>query len=332
MNPQNGEVVAMVSWPTFNNNDFIGGISKEKYQEYSNNSNAPLFNRVISGSYPSGSIIKLIIAAAGLEEKIITPNTNIYSSGGLQISKWLFKDWKVGGHGYTNLNKAIAWSVNTYFYMVGGGYDAFKGLGVDNLIKYMKKFGLSEKTGIDLPAENDGFLPSEEWKKITKHEQWYIGDTYNLSIGQGDLLVTPIQAAVWTSAIANGGKKITPHLVSRIIDSQTKQKKELGLNTNSVQIISQENASLVKRAAKECVMNGSCGMLRTLRISSGGKTGTAQWHSTKETHGWFTAFAPYENPQIVVTAIVEEGGEGAYSAMPIVYNFLNWWQNYHLTQ
>ena len=205
MDSNNGEVLALVYLPTFDNNDFSGGISKEKYQAYANDKDNPLFNRVIGGVYPSGSTIKPVIAAGGLAEGIISPVTSFLSTGGLQVGDHFFPDWLAGGQGITNVRKALAWSVNTFFYYLGGGYNSFVGLGVDKIVFYLKKFGFSQKTDIDLPGEEFGFLPSREWKSA-KGEKWYIGDTYNISIGQGDILVTPLQIANMTAAVANGGK------------------------------------------------------------------------------------------------------------------------------
>lgn len=329
MDPRDGSILALVSWPSFDSNKFSGGISSQDYEEYIENPDNPLFNRAIGGSYPSGSTAKLVIAAAALQEGIITPAKTFLSVGGLQVDKWFFKDWKAGGHGITNVTKAIAWSVNTFFYYIGGGYQNFEGLGVDRIKKYMEMFGLGQKTDIDLPAENNGFIPDKDWKEKTKNEIWYIGDTYNLSIGQGDLLVTPLQVAVWTSAIANGGFKITPHLVSKIEDSKIKkitdkvyEKKIVGVD--------QTHIATVKKGMRECVTYGSCGLMRSLPFQSAGKTGTAQWSSVKEDHAWFTSFAPYDNPQIVVTVLVEEGEEGSTVAQPIALDFMKWWGKKYL--
>lgn len=330
LNPQNGEIIALVSWPTYNNNLFSEGISRADYEKYISDPDKPLFNRAIAGAFPSGSTIKLVVAAAALEEGIINVHTAILSAGGIQVGDWFFPDWKAGGHGVTDVTKAIAWSINSFFYYVGGGYKNFVGLGADKLIGYMKKFGLAQKTGIDLPGENSGFLPSQEWKQETKGEKWYIGDTYNLSIGQGDLLVTPLQVAVWTAAIANGGHLITPHLSLKTSDPKTKTETTFNLMNKDNQIVSANNINIVKNGAQECVSSGSCQLLKTLPFTSGGKTGTAQWSKTKKEHAWFTAFAPYDNPKIVITVLGEECGEGAFVSMPITRDFLSWWGGKYL--
>ena len=329
MDPRDGSILAMVSWPAYDNNQFVGGISQENYKTLIKNQDRPLFNRAISGTYPSGSTAKLVVIAAGLEEKIITPNTTILSVGGFKIGRWYFKDWKVGGHGPTNLLKAIAWSVNTFFYYVGGGYGDFVGLGLDKLTQYFSKYNLGRTTGIDIPGEKSGFIPTREWKKETKGETWYIGDTYNLSIGQGDLLVTPLQVAVWTAAVATNNI-VQPHIGGELRSITTGQDINLTPAIKEKNIVSAETSYWTRQAARECVTTGSCYLLRNLPFTSGGKTGTAQWSTNKNTHGWFTSFAPFDNPQIVVSVLVEEGGEGTYSAMPITYEFLKWWGNKYL--
>lgn len=330
MDPRDGSVLAMVSWPTFDSNLFAGGITQKDYDAYLKDENNPLFNRAISGTYPSGSIVKPVIAAAALEEKIITQRQTIMSVGGLQIGDWFFPDWKAGGHGATNVTKALAWSVNTFFFYVGGGYKNFDGLGLARLLKYLRDFNLAQKTDIDLPGESEGFLPSEEWKEETKNEQWYIGDTYNLSIGQGDLSVTPIQAAVWTSAVANGGKIFNPRLGNKFIDPITQTEEKIKPKIIRENFVSQENLAVVRQGMRECVTYGSCQLLQTLPFMAAGKTGTAQWNSKKSTHAWFTSFAPYNDPQIVITVLVEEGGEGSVASMPIARDFLAWWGKKYL--
>jgi penicillin-binding protein 2 len=330
MDPNNGEVLALVSWPTFDNNKFVQGIDTATYQSYINDKDKPLFNRVISGLYPPGSTVKLVVSAAALQEKIITQFTSVNSVGGLQLGDRFFKDWKIGGHGITNVTKALAWSVNTFFYYVGGGYQNFVGLGVDRLVMYMRYFGMAAKTGIDLPNENTGFLPSRDWKKTTKGESWYVGDTYNLSIGQGDMLVTPLQVALWTAAVANDGILVTPHLGKKIIESDTKKETILKYPSHEITAVSKSNLAIVQQGMRDCVTYGSCKMLGSLHFSTAGKTGTAQWSNTHPTHAWFTSFAPYKNPQIIVTVLVEDGGEGASVTQPIALGFLNWWGKKYL--
>jgi len=330
MDPRDGSVLAMVSLPTFDANKFSNGINQVDFNVYNSNPDHPLFNRAISGVYPSGSTIKMIVSAAALEEKVITATTAFLSAGGLQVNKWFFRDWLVGGHGLTNVRKAIAWSVNTFFYYIGGGYANFVGLGVDRLTKYMRLFNLGQKTGIDLPGEGTGFVPSKEWKKQTKGEDWYVGDTYNLSIGQGDLLVTPLQVALWTSAVANGGILYQPHLANKFYDPNTKKEEMVKPRILNQNFISAYNMSIVKEGMGDCVRVGGCQAMKSLSFTTGGKTGTAQWSAKKDNQAWYTAFAPFGTPQIVVTVLVEEGREGYVASMPIVREFLAWWGSRYL--
>lgn len=324
MDPRDGSIIAMVSLPAFDNNEFSGGITQQNYDNYNKNPDNPLFDRAIGGTYPSGSTVKLIIAAAALQEKIVSPNTTFLSTGGLQVGDHFFRDWKVGGHGITNVNKALAWSINTFFYYVGGGYKNFVGLGIDRIVKYMQYFGIAQKTGIDLTGEAAGFAPSKDWKFKTKGETWYVGDTYNLSIGQGDLLVTPLQVAVWTATVVNGGQVVQPHLAGKLEEPLTHNEVTLTFNQHAVPV-SADNLAVVKQGMKDCVTYGSCQMMKILPFASGGKTGTAQWNANKENHAWFTSFAPFDHPKIVVTVLVEEGTEGSVVAEPIARDFLMWW-------
>jgi len=325
MNPQNGEILALVSLPSFDNNDFSGGIDVATYNSYLQDEDHPLFNRAISGTYPSGSVIKPAIASAALQEGVINANTSILSVGGLAVGPWFFPDWLSGGHGQTNVRKSIAWSINTFYYYIGGGYGDFVGLGVKRITDYLKKFGFGDKLGIDIPAEASGFLPSKEWKEEVKGEHWYIGDTYNLSIGQGDFLTTPLQIASMTATVANGGTLYKPHLVHGVIDSLLDEEQDFEAEVISSGFIDKNNIETVRLGMKDCTDYGSCWDLRGLSISSGGKTGTAQWSNNKNTHAWFTSFAPFDHPQIVVTILVEEGGEGSEVAEPIAGEFYKWW-------
>ncbi len=320
-----GAVIAMVSLPAFDNNDFSGGITSSTYQGYLQNERRPLFNRAIAGLYPSGSTVKPVVAAGAMEENVISSETSFLSNGGLKIGQWFFPDWKPGGHGQTNVTKSIAWSVNTFYYYIGGGYGNFNGLGVERITSYMRKFGLGRVLGIDLPGEQTGFVPSRQWKEQTKKEMWYIGDTYNLSIGQGDLLVTPLQIAAMTGAIANGGTLNEPHLATQLIDPVSGERTDLKFEPVRRELAKPYTLAVVRQGMRECVEYGSCRQLSALPIPVSGKTGTAQWNSTKPNHAWFTSFAPSDKPEITVTVMVEEGGEGSSISVPIANEFYQWW-------
>ena len=328
MNPNTGEILALVSLPVFNNNYFSGGISQDNYTKYIQDKDLPLFNRAVSGLYPSGSTIKPAIAAAALQEGVITAKTSILSSGGIQVGPWFFPDWKGGGHGVTDVRKSLAESVNTFYYTIGGGNGNITGLGVDKIDSYLKLFGISTALGIDLPGEGAGFLPSKAWKEETKKERWYIGDTYNLSIGQGDLLATPLQIASLTATVANGGTVYQPHLLKSFMDPVTKQETPFANTVIRNNFIDAKNFTTVRLGMRDCVLAGSCRRLSTLPFAAAAKTGTAQWNSNKENHAWFSSFAPFDNPQIVLTVLVEEGREGSETAAPIAYDFYKWWGTY----
>lgn len=324
---RDGEVLADVSLPSYDDNLFARKISNDDYQNLITDKDEPLYDRSISGEYPSGSTFKPVVAAAALEENVITRNTTVNSVGGIRVNQWYFPDWKVGGHGITNVTKALAWSVNTFFYMIGGGYQTFKGLGVSKIIRYGAEFGFGKKLGIDLPAESNGFLPTPDWKETVKNDRWYIGDTYHLAIGQGDLLVTPLQIAVMTASFANGGTVYQPHIVKAIINGDQ-------INPVKPQIISQNvfspvNVDIVRQGLREAVTYGSASSLNSLGVTMAGKTGTAQWTADpkKLPHAWFTGFAPYEKPEIAITVMIEEGGEGSSVSVPVAKQFTDWYFN-----
>lgn len=311
LNPQNGEILSLVSWPAYDNNIFSKGVSQSDYSRLLNDPDRPLFNRAISGNFPSGSTLKPTIAAAALEEGVIKENTYINSYGGINVGQWTFPDWKAGGHGLTNVKKAIAESVNTFFYYIGGGYESFVGLGIDRIVKYLNLFGLGSQSGLDLPQEAKGFVPTPEWKKENRNELWYIGNTYHVSIGQGDILVSPLQVANFTSVFANGGKLYRPHLVREILNGENELIRKIEPEIIRENFISEKNIQIVKDGMRQTVLSGSARRLDVLPYKISGKTGTAQWGTNKVPHAWFTSFAPYDNPEIVLTILIEEGKEGS---------------------
>lgn len=315
MDPRTGEVLAAVSWPSYDNNIFSGGVSSTAYKALIEDERQPLFPRAWAGTYPSGSTVKIVISVAALAEHIVNANTSILSRGGIAVGPWFFPDWRPGGHGPTNVRQAIAWSVNTFYYTVGGGFESFVGLGVDRLADWFHRFGLGSPTGLDVPGERAGLVPTREWKEETKGDRWFVGDTYNLSIGQGDLLVTPMQVAAYTAAVANGGYRVEPHFA------------RTGTSTERGERLAEPSAiETVRLGMRDCVNYGSCRALSAMSFPIAGKTGTAQWHSEKDYHAWFTSFAPFEQPEVVVTVLLEEGGEGSETAVPVARDILQaWW-------
>ncbi|MDD5251242.1 MAG: penicillin-binding protein 2 [Patescibacteria group bacterium] len=324
LDPKTGEVLALVSEPGFDNNLFAKGIAPDDFRKIVADPDNPLFNRAIGASLPAGSVFKPVVAAAALEEGTITSRTSVVSTGGISVGAWRFPDWKAGGHGVTDVRKAIAESVNTFFYAIGGGYDKIPGLGVERIVAYARRFGLGEKLGIDLVGENAGFLPSKEWKQATKGEKWYIGDTYHLAIGQGDLLVTPLQVAAYTAAFANGGRLMRPYLVGAIMNGSS-ERRPTKPETLNQQVVSRETIDIVRQGMRQTVTAGSARSLANLPVAVAAKTGTAQWHSDRPTHAWFTSFAPYDDPQLVVTVNIEEGGEGSVTSAQVAKNIYQWY-------
>lgn len=325
MDPNNGEVIALVSLPAYNNNLFAKGIKAADYKLMLEHPDNPLFNRSISGEFPAGSTVKPVMAAAALQERVISEDTSFLSNGGLRISQWFFPDWQAGGHGQTDVRKAIAQSVNTFFYYIGGGYGDFTGLGVDRIVKYEKLFGLGTQTGIDLPGEADGFLPTKEWKEEVKKERWYIGDTYHLSIGQGDLTATPLQVAQYISVFANGGKLYRPHLVKELLSDNDHKVQKADTDLVREKFIDDYNIQVVREGMRQTVLAGSARSLQAVPVPVAGKTGTAQWSTKKKPHAWFVGFAPFDKPKIAFSILIEEGEEGSRVAVPVAKDFLMWY-------
>lgn len=325
INPQNGAVLGLVNYPGFDNNLFAQGISQKDYQNLLNDPGDPLFNRAVGGAYPPGSTFKPLVAAAALEEGVITSKTAFLSAGGIWVGRWFFPDWQAGGHGRTDVIKAIAQSVNTFFYIIGGGYGETEGLGIAKIKKYAEFFGLGKQLGIDLPGEASGLVPDKEWKEKEIGERWYIGDTYHISIGQGYLTTTPLQIAAATAAIANGGTLFKPQIVDKIKDAEGNDIGDIPPEIIRENFISKENIDWVRKGMREGVISGSSRRLFNLPVEAAGKTGTAQFDKNKKPHAWSVSFAPYENPEIALIVLVEEGGEGHQAAVPVAKNVLEWY-------
>lgn len=323
MNVNTGEVLAMVSIPSYDNNAFVTPGHQAEVSDYFNHSDRKLLNRITAGQYPPGSIFKPLVATAALLERTITPETSIVGTGGIRLGGRFFGDWKV--HGLTDLRRAIAVSSDTYFYALGGGFAGVVGLGGDTIARYARLYGLGAQTGIDLPGEAAGFVPTTEWKKQKFGEAWYQGDSYIYAIGQGYLTLTPLQILRATAAIANGGNLPTPHLMASITNPkgdktvyQDKSKATVPIPANILQI--------VREGMRETVTEGTAMSLRSLPVSVAGKTGTAQYGNEDKTYGWFTSFAPYEKPEIAMVVVFEgQSREDTYNAVPVTYEVLNWY-------
>lgn len=335
INPKTGEVLAAVNLPGYDNNLFSKGIKPDDYQRLTSDPAQPLFNKVTQGGYPTGSIIKPLVASTALEEKVITLNTVIEDKGALEIThkydpniKYTFRSYEPGGLGPLNLLGAIRMSSNIYFYTIGGGYGNIRGIGVDKLSEYYRKFGLGQKTGIDIPEENSGRVPTPEWKLKATKEPWYLGDTYNISVGQGDLLASPLQMAVAISTVANGGSVVVPRLVKEVKDGSGRAIQQPQAKIVRSGFISPQHLATVREGMRQVVTSGTacCLIEQQVKVPVAGKTGTAESHSgdKRKPHAWFTAFAPYDDPQIVIVVLVENSGEGAEFAAPAVRETLAW--------
>jgi len=335
MNPKTGAVLALVSYPSYDNNQFSGGISQENYSNIINDPSQPLFDRAISSKYPTGSTIKPFEAAAALQEKTISPDKQINDIGYIKVKSQydpsvVYTYSGVTAHGWVDMRKALAVSSNIYFYTVGGGYGDQKGLGPTRIKKYLSLFGWGTKTGIDLPNEVSGFIPDPAWKKATKGASWVDGDTYNLSIGQSDLQVTPLQLATAYCAIANGGTLYKPQIVGKIVNgsgSDAKTVKQFSPIITRSNFIDPENLQIVREGMRDGVAKpyGGSIILNDLPVAVAAKTGTAEIGVENHYNVWSSVFAPYDDPQIVLVVTVENvQGFGAVT-LPVAHDVLNWY-------
>ncbi|MBU2545472.1 hypothetical protein KKC65_03440 [Patescibacteria group bacterium] len=335
LNPKTGGVMALVSIPGYDNNLFNEGANQEELKKLLNDPQQPLFNRAIAGLYPTGSTIKPIIAAAALEEEIITYEKDIMCSGQIAIPHrydpeitYYHKDWAI--HGATDLRKALAESCNVYFYTIGGGYGKQEGLGPTRIKKYVELFGWGSETRIDLPGEASGFIPYPEWKEEAKEEPWFDGDTYNLSIGQGDISVTPLQVASAFSAIANGGTLYSPRIVKEIVDENRNVVQKIEPEIIRSNFINLDNLDIVRQGMRWAVTGenspqASSISLNSLPIKVAAKTGTAQTANKDLYHNWVGVFAPYEDPEIVLVIMIENVKDLQAAALPTAKSILQYY-------
>jgi len=314
--PDSGEILALVSTPSFDSNLFVEGIDPKYWTALINNPKKPLLNKAIQGLYPPGSTFKVITALAGLEEGLITPEQILTTChGGLSFGKWTFGCWRKDGHGAVNLRRALAESCDVYFYELG------RILGINRISKYAKTLGLGSPTGFSSDEKN-GLVPDEEWKKKVLKTNWFLGDTFNTSIGQGFLKVTPLQMALVMATIVNGGIKYKP----TIIRNMQPEFEKLNLNQNNLDIIKDALIAVVNEPS------GTAAQARSNLIKFGGKTGTVQVVSKKvkekfsykhfEHHAWFIGFASLDTPEIAFSVIIEHGGSGGAVAAPVAKNIL----------
>ncbi|MFA4916784.1 MAG: penicillin-binding protein 2 [Syntrophales bacterium] len=334
MNPRNGSILALVSAPSFDPNMFNRGISFEDWENLLTDPLHPMENRAISGQYPPGSTYKLIVAAAALEEGLITPETKFFCKGSFELGNRTYLCWQKKGHGWVDLHRAIVESCDVYFYNLG------KMLGVDKIAHYARSFGLGEVTGIDFPREKRGTIPTKEWKLAKFGEPWQMGETISVAIGQGFNSTTPLQLLNAYCAVANGGTLWRPRIVKRMETADGRLFKSFAPEKKSQLPISQKNIEILKYALWGAVneRGGTGYALKRKEADVCGKTGTAQVVRMPENikarkerilpqrfrdHALFVCFAPYKNPEIAVAVVVEHAGHGGTAAAPIARKIID---------
>lgn len=325
MDPRNGDLLAMVSRPAFNPNVLSKGIASEEWEVLLADKMRPLMNRAIQGQYPPGSTFKIVLSAALLETKTVSPSSHVECRGGFPFGNRVFRDWKKGGHGMVALHRAIVESCDVYFYEMGNR------LGIDAISRFSHLLGLGRPTGVDLASEKGGLIPSTEWKRRTRNEPWFPGETLSVSIGQSYVSVTPLQMATMINAVANKGVWYPPNLLKRIRDDrsgtveeiQKKEGKRLPISVETLQFIQNALAGVVSEPS------GTAHRSRSEIVPIAGKTGTAQVVALPERgekrnlspdlndHAWFVAYAPVGDPQLSVVVLVENGGHGGAAAAPL---------------
>jgi penicillin-binding protein 2 len=320
--PDTGEILGMVSKPSFDPNLFAKGISYDKWIAITQDKKNPMLNRALQSQYPPGSVFKIVTAIAGLEEGVISPETRVDCRGGIDYGRWHFGCWRKQGHGVVSLHRAIVESCDTYFYEAG------KRLGIDKIYDYATNLGLGKKTGIELGREKQGLIPNTNWKLENKKHPWYLGETFNAAIGQGYVAVTPLQLAVMTSTIANGGNLYKPTLIK---DAQPIISGKVKIRSDTLEIVKSGLFGVVNEPG------GTGWAAKSQLMSIGGKTGTAQVVAIKRDsqylpekfrdHAWFVAFAPVEKPEIALAVLVEHGGHGGGAAAPIAKRAIEGYMN-----
>lgn len=328
MDINTGEILALASVPEFDPNILSGGAEDAEIRGLLNDKGHPFLNRAISGLYPPGSIVKLVIAGGALNENIIDPAKKILSTGSISLQNPydashpnIFWDWKA--HGWVDMKEAIAYSSNVYFYSIGGGFGDQKGLGVKKIKEYLKLFGFGELTGIDLLEEKSGYLPDENNKIGARN--WSIGDTYNLSIGQGDIVVTPLQMAVYASALASGGAMSYPHIVIAIVDEKKNTIEKFSYPSKKQIIFSEDIFKILRESMREAVLSGTANGLAGFPIEIAAKTGTAEIGDTGKVHSWSIGFFPYKDPKVAFVVLMEAGSKNnLVGATSVVAEVMRW--------
>ena len=327
LDPNTGDVLVMASAPSFDQNDFVGGINSKKWKELMSDRGKPMTNKAIQGEYPPASTYKIITSIAALEEKVIDIHTTAFCPGFFRYGNRVYRCWNKNGHGNVSILEAITQSCDVFYYQAGDK------VGVDALAKYAMGGGLNKKTGILLEDERKGLIPTSSWKKKRFNEPWHRGETLSIAIGQGYDLVTPIQMAVFIAAVGNGGTLHKPRIVSSIEGSQGNVIKEIPSEVTGKLPVGKKNLEIIQKGLLDVVENdrGTAKRIRLKHVKIAGKTGTAQVFSVKSgeklktehldfylrDHAWFICYAPAENPVIAISVLIEHGAHGATAAAPI---------------
>jgi len=335
--PASGDILALVSMPNYDPNLFVDGIDSQSWRELNESPDKPLVNRAITGAYPPGSTFKPFMAMAALTLGKRTPEQAINDAGGFNFGGHFFRDDKKGGHGRVDMYKSIVQSCNTFYYILAND------LGIDNIAAFMGQLGLGSRSGVDLPGEAEGVLPSPAWKKkrFRKPEQqkWYAGETISIGIGQGYNAYTPIQMALATATLANNGVMFRPHLVKYVTDTRSGEKRPMETQPAATLPWKQEHIDFVRGAMAGVIKEGTgARAFAGAGYTAGGKTGTAQTFSLRggdvktghlqeklRDHSWFIAYAPADAPVIAMAILVENGGFGAQAAAPIARQVLDYY-------
>ena len=322
LDPNSGDILAMASRPGFDPNVLSRELTAKQWVEIVQDEGRPLNNRASQGQYPPGSIFKIPMAVAALETKTMSPSSTVFCNGGYQFGKRLYHDWKASGHGYVDLHNALVHSCDVYFYTIG------QRMGIDVMAEFGKDFGLGKATGVELPSERAGIMPSTAWKQKAKNEQWLPGETISAAIGQGYVTVTPLQMASLVGTVANNGVSYRPRLVQAVMDRTSGNLQELPAVPRGKINAKPETFRVIKDALADVVTKGTATRAKSSMVTIGGKTGTAQVAALRtgpeenipkkfRDHAWFVAFAPVESPKIAVAVLAEHMGHGGAAAAPL---------------
>ena len=333
LDPQTGATLALASRPGFDPNALSRGLSTEGWNAVLEDTRHPLMNRAIQGQYPPASTFKIIMATAALETEAIDRTQTLACSGGFRFGRRTYRDWFAGGHGAVNLHEALVKSCDVYFYRLGDR------MGIETIAASATQFGLGRPTGIDLPGEAKGIVPSPEWKRQMRGEPWYPGETISVAIGQGYVMVTPLQMAKVIAMIGNRGIAHTPHVVRGVRERESGAIKERVPSPPAPPAMHPQHLRDIQKALAAVVTDGTARQARSSRVNIAGKTGTAQVVALRAAtgdnvpnefrdHAWFVAYAPLDYPRIAVAVLVEHGGHGGSAAAPLAKRLIEAYMAY----